>query len=95
MKHISFRMGQHNFEDVVNFPEGFVKSGLFSDAEEEILVYWGETMHGLDIGELFPENQEEEHFVRVLDNPKLANSSFEKIWLKYRKIANNYLPKEQ
>ena len=94
MKHISFRMGQKSFEDLENFPDGFVESGLFTDEEEEILVYWGETMYGLEIGDLFPENQEEEHFVRILDKPNLANSPLEKAWLKYRSYAKYYFPSE-
>lgn len=88
MGHILFRMGLGKFEDLENFPDGFVESGLFTDEEEELLTYWGETMYGLEIGNLVPKNEEEAHFIRTIDKPELAKSSLEKVWLKYQKLRH-------
>ncbi|WP_415846622.1 DUF413 domain-containing protein [Vibrio aerogenes] len=88
-------MGQHQFEDHENFPDGFVESGHFTDAEEEMLVYWGETMMALACGELEPVNEEEAHFIFILAHPKLAMSPLEKVWLKYCDITcGSYLATE-
>ncbi|MCE0495417.1 DUF413 domain-containing protein [Vibrio salinus] len=91
MDHICLRMGKNHFEDRENFPDGFVESGFFSDMEEDILIYWGETMYRLEIGDIYPENEEEEHFVRMLDKPEIANSILERTWLKYRRHINYFL----
>ncbi|EET91400.1 hypothetical protein VCH_002627 [Vibrio cholerae CIRS101] len=38
-------------------------------------------MLGLESGELQPENADEEHFLKVLANPELAENKLEKAWL--------------
>ncbi|MDB1125197.1 DUF413 domain-containing protein [Vibrio algarum] len=86
MQHIKLRMGQDHFEDEDRFPDGFAESGEFTYAEEELLTYWGETMYALELGEIIPENLEEEHFVQAIKNPKLAHSCLEKVWLKYKTL---------
>jgi uncharacterized protein YifE (UPF0438 family) len=60
--------------------------------EEELLTYWGETMYALEAGHLIPENLEEEYFVQVTGNPKLAHFCLEKVWLKYKAIYRFDIP---
>jgi uncharacterized protein YifE (UPF0438 family) len=86
MKHIKLRMGRKHFEDKDRFPNGFSDSGLFSDVEDELLTYWGETMEALEVGDLLAKNPEEEHFLQAVNNPALANTCLEKVWLKYKKL---------
>ena len=95
MEHIRFRMGENSFTDEELFPHGFAESGEFTYAEEELLVYWGETMYSLEIGDLTPENIEEELFLKVIENPALAHSCLEKVWLKYRALAKYRIPSEE
>ncbi|WP_390236655.1 DUF413 domain-containing protein [Vibrio sp. F74] len=92
MGHITLRMGEKCFEDEEIFPDGFAESGAFSYAEEELLTYWGDTMYALEVGYLLPENLEEEHFVQVIGNPKLARSCLEKVWVKYKALSRFDIP---
>ncbi len=87
MSEIEFRMGEKRFYDDKAFPRGFAKSGNFTLLEEELLIYYGDTMLGLESGKLLPENGEEEHFMEVLADPEKAASKLEKAWLKYIKHA--------
>ncbi|KJY81983.1 hypothetical protein TW81_16680 [Vibrio galatheae] len=87
MSDIQFRLGKKRFYDNTKFPRGFAKSGDFTLAEEEILIFYGETMLGLETGQLDPENAEEKHFLKVLDNPVKAKSKLERTWLKYAQLA--------
>ncbi|MEF1289587.1 DUF413 domain-containing protein [Vibrio sp. M260118] len=82
-----FRHGKKRFYDNTKFPRGFAKSGDFTLAEEEILTLYGDTMLGLESGELLPENSEEKHFVKVLVHPGKAKSKLERVWLKYVQLA--------
>jgi uncharacterized protein YifE (UPF0438 family) len=85
MSGTEFRHGKKRFYDNLTFPRGFAKSGHFTLAEEEILVLFGDTMSGLESGQLIPENNEELHFVKVLKQPNKAKSRLERAWLKYIK----------
>lgn len=87
MSDIQFRLGKKRFYDNTKFPRGFAKSGDFTLAEEEILTFYGETMLGLENGQLDPENSEEKHFIKVLDNPGKAKTKLERTWLKYAQLA--------
>ena len=87
MAEILLRMGDKRFYDDKAFPRGFAKSGNFTILEEELLIFYGETMAGLESGELEPENQEERHFLKALKDPKKANTKLETIWLKYIKYS--------
>ncbi|PJC87092.1 hypothetical protein CSW98_04075 [Vibrio sp. HA2012] len=84
---IELRMGEKRFYDNKAFPRGFAKSGNFTIMEEELLIYYGDTMSGLEAGTLQPENKEEEHFVKVLEDHGKAKTKLEKVWLKYVKFA--------
>ena len=87
MSDTEFRHGQKRFYDNTKFPRGFAKSGDFTLAEEEILSLYGDTMLGLENGDLSPENAEEKHFVKVIENPGKAKTKLERVWLKYVQLA--------
>ncbi|MHC6529894.1 MULTISPECIES: DUF413 domain-containing protein [unclassified Vibrio] len=87
MSDIEFRQGKKRFYDNAKFPRGFAKSGDFTLAEEEILTFYGDTLLGLETGEIEPENAEEKHFLKVLENPGKAKSKLERTWLKYIQLA--------
>ncbi|WCE32199.1 DUF413 domain-containing protein [Vibrio sp. SCSIO 43137] len=87
MAEILLRMGEKRFYDDKAFPRGFAKSGNFTILEEELLIYYGDTMDGLETGRLEPENAEEKHFLKALKDPKKANTKLETTWLKYIKYA--------
>ncbi|NLS11906.1 DUF413 domain-containing protein [Vibrio sp. SM6] len=87
MSDTQIRHGKRRFYDNTKFPRGFAKSGDFTLAEEEILTIYGDTFVSLESGELAPANEEEKHFIEVLDNPELANSKHERTWLKYVRLA--------
>ncbi len=70
---------EKTFFDTKKFPRGFAKSGDFTLAEEDILTRYGDTMLGLESGELQPENADEEHFLKVLANPELAENKLESL----------------
>ncbi|MBA5761336.1 DUF413 domain-containing protein [Vibrio sp. 404] len=87
MSDTEFRHGKKRFYDNTKFPRGFAKSGDFTLAEEEILTIFGDTMLGLENGELSPQNAEEKHFVKVIENPGKAKTKLERVWLKYVQLA--------
>ncbi|EGR2795354.1 hypothetical protein BOO29_07860 [Vibrio navarrensis] len=87
MSDTTIRHGKKRFYDNAKFPRGFAKSGDFTLAEEEILTLYGDTLQALETGELTPENEAEEHFLTLLDNPENANSKVERTWLKYVRLA--------
>ncbi|MDA0149009.1 MULTISPECIES: DUF413 domain-containing protein [Vibrio] len=87
MSDTEFRHGKKRFYDNTKFPRGFAKSGDFTLAEEELLTLYGDTMLGLETGELSPTNSEEKHFVKVIENPGKAKTKLERTWLKYVQLA--------
>ncbi|MGF1754095.1 DUF413 domain-containing protein [Vibrio makurazakiensis] len=87
MSETEFRHGKKRFYDAKKFPRGFAKSGDFTLVDEEILTLFGDTMLGLETGELLPENSEEKHFLKVLSYPHKAKTKLERVWLKYIQLA--------
>jgi len=87
MSDTQFRHGKKRFYDNTKFPRGFAKSGDFTLSEEDLLILYGDTMLGLESGDLQPENSEEKHFVKVLLHPGKAKSKLERVWLKYVQLA--------
>ncbi|MCG3721089.1 DUF413 domain-containing protein [Vibrio cincinnatiensis] len=87
MSETLFRHGKKRFYDTKKFPRGFAKSGDFTLAEEELLTLYGETLLGLESGELQPENAEEQHFIAVLADPDSAETKIERVWMKYVRLA--------
>lgn len=89
MSETQFRYGKKRFYDNKKFPRGFAKSGDFTLAEEELLIQFGDTLIGLESGELVPQSSEEQHFIDMLQDPTLANSKLERTWLKYIRLARS------
>ena len=87
MSDTDFRHGKKRFYDNLKFPRGFAKSGHFTLAEEEMLLLFGDTMIGLESGQLAPETNDEVRFIKVLNQPAKARSRLERVWLKYIKLA--------
>ncbi|PWI32513.1 hypothetical protein DI392_15815 [Vibrio albus] len=87
MAEIEIRMGEKRFYDNKAFPRGFAKSGNFTILEEELLIYYGDTLAGLEAGILEAESKEEKHFLKVLEDHGKAQTKLEKAWLKYIKYA--------
>ncbi|WP_375749971.1 DUF413 domain-containing protein [Vibrio sp. HN007] len=83
----NIRVGERRFYDNKAFPRGFGKSGYFTIAEDDILSSYGQTLLALELGDIFPENPEEKHFLKVLRNPGKAKSKIEQTWLKYVQLA--------
>ncbi|MFC3023608.1 DUF413 domain-containing protein [Vibrio zhugei] len=83
----TFRQGKKRFYDNKKFSRGFAKSGDFTLTEENLLTIYGETMLGLEQGTLTAENPEETQFLNVLQQPELAQTKLEKVWLKYTRLA--------
>lgn len=87
MLQTQIRAGLKRFYDDKAFPRGFAKSGNFTIMEEELLINYGDTLYGLEQGNIEPENSEEKHFLKALKDPKKANSKLETTWLKYIKYS--------
>lgn len=83
MSDTQFRAGKKRFFDNKKFSRGFAKSGDFTIAEEDLLTRYGSTMQALESGELQPENEEEEAFLRVVNQTGEASTKLERVWLKY------------
>ncbi|WP_428197220.1 DUF413 domain-containing protein [Aliivibrio kagoshimensis] len=90
MSEIEFRHGQTRFFDDQRYARGFAKSGDFTLVEEELLIRYGDTMLSLENGELLPENSEEKHFVKVVNNPTKAKTQLERLWIKYVQLSRGY-----
>ncbi|MCE0495115.1 DUF413 domain-containing protein [Vibrio salinus] len=89
MSQTEFRPGQKRFYDTKKFPRGFAKSGDFTITEEDLLIHFGDTMLHIESGELSPVNNEEKHFLAVLNNEKAAETKLEKVWLKYIHLSRD------
>ncbi|EGQ7928720.1 DUF413 domain-containing protein [Vibrio vulnificus] len=87
MSDTTIRHGKKRFFDNAKFPRGFAKSGDFTLAEEEILMIYGDTLVGLETGQLTPENDDEKHFLLTLETPEAAQNKVERTWLKYMRLA--------
>ena len=72
------------FFDKVNFPYGFTRSGDFTKSQAQILETCGNTLQGLEQGQLQPENEEQKVFVEVCQGYRMAESAVEKAWMCYR-----------
>ena len=79
------RTGQFEFFDDINFPMGFRRSGSFSISEAELLSSYGDTLIKLQNKVLQPELPDEYEFIMVCDGAKEAQTSLEKVWVKYKK----------
>ncbi|MCF2947498.1 DUF413 domain-containing protein [Paraglaciecola aquimarina] len=87
MNTFNIRIGSKMYSDPVNFSRGFKKSGDFSIAESDILSIYGQSLLGLEMGELIPETAEEKQFVQVMMGKAQATTTVEKAWAKYVKLS--------
>lgn len=69
--------------DDMHFPQGFARSGYFTQAEAEILTGYGRHLRELWTEEVLPENEIEHNFVKVCQGNLAAESEIEKTWLSY------------
>ncbi|MDU0353726.1 DUF413 domain-containing protein [Paraglaciecola aquimarina] len=87
MNSINIRLGSKIYSDPVNFNYGFKKSGDFSITESDILSAYGQSLLGLEMGELSPETDEEKRFVQVMMGKAQAETRVEKTWVKYVRLS--------
>ena len=80
------------YSDKKNFPWGFSKSGDFTIDQAKILEIYGKRLLALEQKEISPETQEEKRFVAVCDGDKVASSSLEITWEKYRTVIKQKSP---
>ncbi|MBU1439114.1 MAG: DUF413 domain-containing protein [Gammaproteobacteria bacterium] len=78
-------VAKRRFFDDRNFPKGFTRSGRFTLAEGNLLEKHGAAMLELEEGTRQPETAEEQRFVLVCRAEAEAESSIEKVWVKYKK----------
>jgi len=83
------RVGSKSFSDPNRFPYGFKKSGDFSISEAEILSTYGDTLFNLEIGSLLPSTTEEEHFIQCAKGQANIETSIERAWMRYVKLARS------
>ncbi|WP_417763141.1 DUF413 domain-containing protein [Shewanella sp.] len=75
------------FYDDANFPRGFKRSGDFTNKEAELLETYGVALRDLAKRSRTAINAEEQHFVDVVNGQANAETTLEKLWLKYTKLA--------
>jgi uncharacterized protein YifE (UPF0438 family) len=74
------------FYDDANFPFGFARSGDFTIMEAETLTNSGYVMNQLANKKISPENEEQEHFVAVIEGKTQPLYKNEHLYLKYKKL---------
>ncbi|MDN3612139.1 DUF413 domain-containing protein [Vibrio ostreicida] len=84
-----FRQGKKRFYDNTKFPRGFAKSGNFTIAEDALLILYGETMMGIESGQLAPQTAEECHFLFVTQGGAAPATKLERVWLKYIHLSRS------
>ena len=85
----NIRVGSRPFSDPNRFPYGFKKSGDFTISEASILSIYGDTLFNLEIGSLLPSTPEEEHFIQCAKGQADIETSIERAWMKYAKLARS------
>lgn len=76
------------FYDDANFPFGFSRSGDFTLQESELLTESGYLMQQLADKKIQPENEEQEHFVEVIEGKAHPLYKNEYLYLKYQNLIN-------
>ncbi|MCW8928716.1 MAG: DUF413 domain-containing protein [Gammaproteobacteria bacterium] len=74
------------FYDSKNFPYQFSRSGDFTFNEAELLSNCGFIMQQLHNKEIAPENEEQIHFLSVLEKKNKPLYSHEHVYLKYLQL---------
>jgi len=81
---------EKRFEDKLNFPYGFYKSGDFTIEQAQLLELNGTAYAELASGMRQPEGKTEKEFVAFCQGKKAAQTIHERIWKRYRaKIISN------
>lgn len=79
----------NRFYDDKNYPRGFSRHGDYTIRESDILESYGQAFLDLELGKREAINAEEEAFVAVCKNERVAETIFEKTWIKYRSRTNH------
>lgn len=77
------------FYDNDRYPRGFGKHGDFTIKQATALHDFGLTMQMLASGELQPQSEAEQRFVKVCKGELEAESFLEKTWMIYQKKVTN------
>lgn len=77
------------FEDKINFPYGFQKSGEFTIEQARILEMNGIAYAELSSGTRKPVGEIEREFVAYCSGKKEATNLHEKVWQRYLMRVNN------
>lgn len=84
MANESFKAAKKFYDDK-NYPRGFARSGDFTTAESALLEKHGIALKALSDGVQPAANDEERRFVAVVNGEVEAQSTIEKVWVKYLK----------
>jgi uncharacterized protein YifE (UPF0438 family) len=76
------------FSDPKNYPYGFSRSGDFSINESKALGQYGCLIAALVDGQLTPETEEDERFLKTAYGQLDPETAAEKAWSKYQKRIN-------
>jgi uncharacterized protein YifE (UPF0438 family) len=79
--------GSRPFFDDKHFPQGFSRSGDFTVPEAKLLTEFGLRLKELAEQKVSAENDDEQRFLQVISGSEEAESSIEKVWLKYVTIS--------
>ena len=79
--------GSRPFFDDKHFPQGFNRSGDFTVPEAKLLTEYGSRLKQLSEHQITADNEDESHFLLVLDGKAEAQTPLEKVWLKYITIS--------
>lgn len=77
------------FQDSVNFPYGFRKSGDFSISEADILQNIGHRLFTLEQGMVEPANHVEKEFIKFCNESDEPNTKVERTWAKYKRLTSS------
>lgn len=76
-----------SFYDSIHFPHGFARSGHFTKKEADLLTESGYIIKQLAAGTLLPQNDAQKSMLAVLENMKPAETTIEKVWMKYVQLS--------
>jgi uncharacterized protein YifE (UPF0438 family) len=80
---------QSNFYDVIHFPHGFSRAGVFTIQESEVLARCGYIINQLILGNLQPVNMDQMRIIAVAKGERSPSTMVEKTWCKYQ-VESNY-----
>lgn len=78
----SFSVTRRFFDDK-HYPRGFSRHGDYTIKESQVLEQYGQAFKELDSGDRKPVTKEEKAFVACCRGERVAETFFEKTWLKY------------